>query len=264
MDRNRLTRAKKVEAKSSDIGNRKRKQASSASTRKAATKSRYFKSDTEDDDKEASEEDDASSAIVDDENDSDESEEPSSEEEQPRKRRAPTTKTQSAPFSGSKGNELWRQGVKTGLEPGTQVVIKKPKPRTAGSTPYADDTIHQNTMLFLKDLKANNDREWLKSKWLSISFASSLVCLFSVSRPGFQQALSLVDSPHQGVVLCRPTPDRCMFAYAASTPHNILYTPYNYMIRCPFGRSHLSGCWKVMLNRSRIGALACSKTNNKM
>ena len=60
------------------------------------------------------------------------------------------------------GKELWRQGVKAGLGPGNQVVIKKPKAREAGDTPYTDDTIHPNTLLFLRDLKKNNDREWLK------------------------------------------------------------------------------------------------------
>jgi hypothetical protein len=62
----------------------------------------------------------------------------------------------------TKGKELWREGVRAGLGPGNQVVIKKPKARDAGKTPYRDETIHPNTLLFLKDLKANNDREWLK------------------------------------------------------------------------------------------------------
>ncbi|EOD50899.1 hypothetical protein UCRNP2_2339 [Neofusicoccum parvum UCRNP2] len=69
--------------------------------------------------------------------------------------------TQTVP-SGKKGKELWRTGADTGLEPGTKLVIKKPKPREAGDTPYTDDTIHPNTLLFLKDLANNNDREWLK------------------------------------------------------------------------------------------------------
>lgn len=65
--------------------------------------------------------------------------------------------------SGGK-SELWRSGVKTGLGPGTQVVFKKPKAREAGATPYEDNTIHPNTMAFLGDLAANNDRQWLKSE----------------------------------------------------------------------------------------------------
>ncbi|KAH9875014.1 hypothetical protein J1614_004502 [Plenodomus biglobosus] len=56
--------------------------------------------------------------------------------------------------------ELWKAGAK--LAPGTQIIIKKPKARDAGDTPYADNTIHPNTLLFLKDLAANNDRQWLK------------------------------------------------------------------------------------------------------
>lgn len=65
----------------------------------------------------------------------------------------------------TKGNDVWRTGVKAGLGPGNQVVIKKPKARPAGNTPYSDDTIHPNTLLFLSELKANNNREWLKSKF---------------------------------------------------------------------------------------------------
>lgn len=63
-----------------------------------------------------------------------------------------------------RAKDLSRPGVKTGLGPGTQVIIKKPKARDAGDTPYSDETIHPNTMLFLKDLAANNNRQWLKSK----------------------------------------------------------------------------------------------------
>jgi len=66
--------------------------------------------------------------------------------------------------------ELLKPGVKTGMELGTRVVIKKPKARDAGKTPYSDETIHPNTMLFLQDLTANNNRQWLKSE---LSFLSS-------------------------------------------------------------------------------------------
>ena len=70
----------------------------------------------------------------------------------------------SLPVHSKKGDEkeLWKSGAK--LAPGTQVIIKKPKAREAGDTPFTDDTIHPNTMLFLKDLAANNDRQWLKSR----------------------------------------------------------------------------------------------------
>ena len=79
--------------------------------------------------------------------------------------RRPTGRKKDGNASGaSKGQELWRPGVKTGLGPGKQVLIKIPKARESGKTPYKDDTIHPNTMLFLRDLAGNNDREWLKSE----------------------------------------------------------------------------------------------------
>ncbi|KAI9760581.1 MAG: hypothetical protein M4579_001550 [Chaenotheca gracillima] len=62
--------------------------------------------------------------------------------------------------NGSK--DMWRPGVNSGLGPGKRVVVRLPKPREAGSTPYTDETIHPNTLLFLGDLARNNDREWLK------------------------------------------------------------------------------------------------------
>ncbi|KAK6442096.1 hypothetical protein LTR95_001683 [Oleoguttula sp. CCFEE 5521] len=74
-------------------------------------------------------------------------------EEDAKPRRRPTT---------AKGKELWREGVKAGLGPGKQLIMKRPKARPAGKVPYSDETIHPNTLLFLEELKANNDREWLK------------------------------------------------------------------------------------------------------
>jgi hypothetical protein len=40
--------------------------------------------------------------------------------------------------------------------------IPLPEVREAGDTPYEDSRIHPNTFLFLRDLKANNNRDWLK------------------------------------------------------------------------------------------------------
>ncbi|KAJ5365635.1 Conserved hypothetical protein CHP02453 [Penicillium concentricum] len=62
-----------------------------------------------------------------------------------------------------KGKELWREGVRVGLEPGQEVIIAKPKARDAGKTPYQDETLHPNTRLFLIDIAGNNDRQWLKA-----------------------------------------------------------------------------------------------------
>jgi hypothetical protein len=160
----------KNEANDPRIGDRKRKHESTRESRRAATKSKYFEPDTENESEGGEDpEDGSSSAVVESEDDSDVSSEAISEDEQrPKKRKAPVSSKgmESAPTPGSKGKELWRQGVSTGLAPGTQVIIKRPKPRTPGKVPYSDITIHPNTMLFLKDLKANNDREWLKSKCL--------------------------------------------------------------------------------------------------
>lgn len=90
----------------------------------------------------------------------------------PKKRGRPqkSARVTKAAAAATKGKELWRTGADIGLEPGTKLVIKKPKPREAGDTPYEDDTIHPNTLLFLKDLANNNDREWLKSEYPAIIY----------------------------------------------------------------------------------------------
>lgn len=61
-----------------------------------------------------------------------------------------------------KDKELWREGVSTGLGPGKEVFIRKPKARDPGNIPYQDRTLHPNTLLFLRDLAKHNDRQWLK------------------------------------------------------------------------------------------------------
>jgi hypothetical protein len=93
-------------------------------------------------------------------------EEYESEVEKPKSRKkASSTKAAAGSYKKQSGGELWREGVKTGLGPGQEVIIKKPKARPAGKVPYSDETIHPNTLLFLKDLKGNNNREWLKSEY---------------------------------------------------------------------------------------------------
>jgi hypothetical protein len=94
----------------------------------------------------------------------DDDEEYESEIEQPKSRRkSASAKSTTGSSKKQSGGELWREGVKTGL--GQEVIIKKPKARPAGRVPYSDETIHPNTLLFLKDLKENNNREWLKSEY---------------------------------------------------------------------------------------------------
>lgn len=91
-----------------------------------------------------------------------ESEEFDSEDDSKPKARAGRKHNTPKNASQAVGDDLWREGVKTGLGPGKQVFIAKPKPRDDGGIAYSPEKIHPNTMLFLADLKKNNDREWLK------------------------------------------------------------------------------------------------------
>jgi hypothetical protein len=61
-----------------------------------------------------------------------------------------------------KDKQLWKEGVGTGLGPGKEVFIKKPKSRDPGTVPYQEHTLHPNTFLFLVDLAENNERAWFK------------------------------------------------------------------------------------------------------
>ncbi|KAF8861882.1 hypothetical protein BDZ45DRAFT_671460 [Acephala macrosclerotiorum] len=60
--------------------------------------------------------------------------------------------------------KLKKQGWKKtkGKDGKTQMVMDIPQPKDAGNTPYEDERMHPNTMDFLRDLKKNNRREWLK------------------------------------------------------------------------------------------------------
>lgn len=96
-----------------------------------------------------------------------EPEELSGTDEDAKKKPSARGKQRQGTSSGSdllKGKELWREGVRVGLEPGQEVIIAKPKARDAGKTPYQDETLHPNTRLFLIDLASNNDRQWLKGE----------------------------------------------------------------------------------------------------
>ena len=73
-----------------------------------------------------------------------------------------------------KGKELWREGVRTGLGPGKEVFIPKPKARDPGNVPYQNDTLHPNTRLFLLDLAKHNEREWFKGQ-LTAQKSSSII-----------------------------------------------------------------------------------------
>lgn len=98
------------------------------------------------------------------------------------------TQTKSANSRQAGEKELWKPGAK--LEPGTQLIIKKPKARDAGDTPYSESTIHPNTMLFLKEIKANNDRQWLKCmSRTSCSHVTIMSKLWTVHDPDFRVAV---------------------------------------------------------------------------
>ena len=64
--------------------------------------------------------------------------------------------------------------------PPKTIIIPLPKAREAGDTPYEDGRIHENTMLFLRDLKVNNNREWMRcmltSTHSSKSFSDNQMC----------------------------------------------------------------------------------------
>lgn len=143
------------------------------------TKSQYFQAEDDQDapddngpNEESTAEDEDASDFGDEDEDppssdgEDDDEGDGSDDDEPKSRKKSTARKGGATSHviRTKGKELWRPGVKAGLGPGTQVVIKKPKARPAGKVPYSDETIHPNTLSFLEDLKANNDRQWLKSK----------------------------------------------------------------------------------------------------
>lgn len=155
-------------------------EATPASSNTTPKKSRYFEQDVDESEPNTGDEDDEGSGYEGEETSAvsspraseDEDADGDSEEEAPSRRTA-GRKANGRTSKASKGQELWRPGVKTGLGPGKQLLIKIPKAREAGQIPYRDDAIHPNTLLFLRDLAENNDREWLKSK-LSPSIPCSL------------------------------------------------------------------------------------------
>ncbi|CAI7613321.1 unnamed protein product [Penicillium manginii] len=149
----------------------------SSQVKTTAKKSKYFESegsaesegpasDTDEDEGEddsAYEEKDVDSES-DDHEPSDQDDEPDSEEEtkSARAKGGKPGKDRVSDVASLKGKELWREGVRTGLAPGQEVIIPKPKARDPGDVPYEDETLHPNTRLFLLDLAKNNEREWLK------------------------------------------------------------------------------------------------------
>ena len=168
-----FTSTPKKRGATASIPSRQSKRTKSASSTPAKTstghESKYFESDI--DDKSASDEasdfrEDASADAQSSESEGDDDATDSSEDQSHGRRggnRPSKLRAKKVPTSLRKsksGGELWREGVKIDNE--GEVFIELPKARGPGSTPYRDSTLHPNTMEFLKDLKANNDREWVK------------------------------------------------------------------------------------------------------
>ncbi len=79
--------------------------------------------------------------------------------------------------------------------------IPLPKLRDTGGIEYADDRLHPNTMAFLKDLKANNKRSWLKRT--SPPFSAPVLLI--VANP--HSPRRRVPSRPQGLGVVRHRPD---------------------------------------------------------
>lgn len=64
------------------------------------------------------------------------------------------------------GNQEEEEGEEEDDAPRKVVILPLEKLRDTGGVDYADHKVHRNTLLFLKDLKANNRRAWLKCELL--------------------------------------------------------------------------------------------------
>ncbi|KAJ5376906.1 hypothetical protein N7509_013792 [Penicillium cosmopolitanum] len=135
----------------------------SAESEEPASDTDEDEDEDEDEDHSAYEENDVDPES-DDHEPSDQDDEPDSEEETKgaRAKGGKAGKGRVSDAASLKGKELWREGVRTGLAPGQEVIVPKPKARDPGDVPYEDETLHPNTRLFLLDLAKNNEREWLK------------------------------------------------------------------------------------------------------
>ncbi|EED19344.1 conserved hypothetical protein [Talaromyces stipitatus ATCC 10500] len=180
----RSTRLSLGESPATEVDTKRKRLSAGSTIKSTAKKSKYFEgSDTDepasdvDGDSGSAYEEEAAAHEDEESDDENNAYDEESEEDKPKKRErgrpSSSAKAQKQDSDDSaegvpasktaKGRELWREGVKTGLGPGKEVFIKKPKARDLGGIDYKDDTIHANTMLFLKDLKENNERQWLKA-----------------------------------------------------------------------------------------------------
>ena len=121
-------------------------------------KSKYFEApDSEDEDVGEPTPDDSEASGYEDDDDDDDVEaeaslsETASEDDYDSGRDAKPRRAQGRKKAGGtpatigKSSQLWREGVKTGLGPGKQVFIAKPKPRGDGGIKYLPERIHPNS-----------------------------------------------------------------------------------------------------------------------
>ena len=122
----------------------------------SANRKRKVESESEDDYDDAEEDGDEDAEVE------DEEEEDSEVDEKPKGRNR-GRKTAKA----SQNDEDEADEVEDGDEDGAPRVtfIPHKKLRDDGGVPYTDKRVHNNTMLFLNELKANNKRSWLKGKF---------------------------------------------------------------------------------------------------
>lgn len=73
-----------------------------------------------------------------------------------------------ASIDGTKTMRNWKKSGKSRGE----IDIEIPGEKSNGGVPYEDERIHKNTMDFLKDLKKNNRRDWLKCEYLKADWES--------------------------------------------------------------------------------------------
>lgn len=159
---------------------------SGSPVKSTAKKSKYFEPESSDEPATESDSDGDESGSAYEEKPSEESsandsqpEEPSNSEEDSKKPHAKGKQGRGTASNADalKDKELWREGVRTGLGPGKEVFIPKPKARDPGNVAYRDETLHPNTRLFLLDLAKNNDRQWLKGGHSSIHQTSAAIGL---------------------------------------------------------------------------------------
>ncbi len=149
-------------------GSRPSKRARAAGVRRAYGGQKAPKADT--DDEEAYKEDESEEA------DNDGSDDTADEEEEEVRPAVKAKMGASATRQVKKKNASDEEDEDEDEEPRVTFIPHK-KMRDIGAVEYEDDKIHKNTMLFLKDLKANNKRSWLKGTQRGLQIHDALLCV---------------------------------------------------------------------------------------